>query len=187
MPRTDRESAAWHPCNRVLDAGGSAGWFSQRLRMSWLGLLHPPRHACRPTSISSSWESAFLLVHPLYPQGHRREPSLGVERTLPKVASHCTCRQDRPEPSLNPELCTGCSHIMGWWPYSSCSGRPWSPLGSLIILAIGRYWRPCPLWMCSWLQLCSGQSTAGSRCAEGTAECSWKDRRAPTRRHRGAG
>lgn len=107
MPRTDRESAAWHPCKRVLDAGGSAGWFSQHLRMSWLGLLHPPRHACRPTSISSSQESAFLLVHPLHPHGHRRQPSLGVERTLPKVASHCTCRQHRPELSLNPEPCTG--------------------------------------------------------------------------------
>lgn len=128
VPRTGRESAVWHPPNGVPGAGGWDGWDGQCPGVAWLGLQNPLRHACRSASFSASWESAFLLAHPPCTfQGPPPStfPGCGEDTApWPEVASSCTCRQDRPEPSLHPERCAG-------WPYTSCSGGPQIPLRSL--------------------------------------------------------
>lgn len=70
-------------------------------------------------------------------------------------------------------------------PTPPAQADPRAPLGHCMILAIGRCWRPALDG--HWLQLPLGQSKAGSGSAEGTAQCSWRDMRTPTQRHRGAG
>lgn len=179
MPHTGRESTARHLPNGVPGTGGWAGWDSQHPGVAWLWLLHPPRRACRSTSVSSSWENAFLPAHPLWtPQGSPRAPSLSVERTLPHGPRwHQAAPAGRADLShLNIQrdvLGAPTPHAGDPMPPAHEDPRP--PLGHCIILTVGSCWRPSPAWTSSpsvHLQPCP-------RSPGGTARCSWRDTRTP--------